>query len=128
MSNFISLVLTNTVSASIFLIPVQAKSFAWACMGPKSIGHGLRIIEVQQPGSDIVRIRDSSNEVVVELSAQGPLTEEVLSGVGRNGEDGIVRKRVYRDGNGARWIYKNWDAHPIFQSAENSELNISCFP
>ena len=62
------------------------------------------------------------------LAAVGPVTEEVISNVGRNGEDGIIRKRVYADNDGKRWIYKNLDAHPSFQSAENSKLYISCFP
>ena len=128
MNNFILLIFTNTLSASIFLFPVQAKNFAWGCRGPMSIGHGLRIVETQKPGSEIVRIMDSSHKVVIEFYAQGPMTEEVLPGVGRDGEDEIVRKRTYVDGNGAQWIYKNRDAHPIFQSTENSELNISCFP
>ena len=58
----------------------------------------------------------------------GSKADEVLSGVGRNGEDGTIHKRIYSDGNGSRWIYKNWDAHPTFQSTENTELNISCTP
>ena len=128
MNNFILLIFTNTVSVSIFLFPVKAKNFAWGCIGPKSIGHGLRIIEAQKPGSEFVRIMDSSNKVVVEFSAQGPMTQEVLPGVGRDGEDEIVLKRTYLDANGTRWIYKNRDAHPVFQSIENSELSISCFP
>ena len=126
MKVFNSLFFTGAVSASILLIPTQAKNFAWRCIGPKSIGYGLRIIEIQEPGSEIVRIRDSSNKIVIEFSAKGPKTEEVLSGVGRNGEDGIIHKRIYADSNGTRWIYKNWDAHPSFQSTENSESNISC--
>ena len=101
---------------------------AWVCIGPKSIGYGLRIIEAQKLGSEFVKIMDSSNKVVVEFSAQGPITEEVLSGVGRDGEDEIVRKRTYVDANGTIWIYKNRDAHPVLQSIENSKLNISCFP
>ena len=128
MKAFNSLFLTGTVSASILLIPTQAKNFAWRCIGPKSIGYGLKIIEVKEPGSEIVKIRDSSNKIVIEFFAKGPKTEEVLSGVGRNGEDAIIHKRIYSDKNGTRWIYKNWDAHPTFQSAENSELNISCTP
>ena len=128
MNNFILLIFTNTVSVSIFLFPVQAKNFAWRCIGPKSIGYGLRIIEAQKPGSEFVRIMDSSNKVVVEFSAQGPMIQEVLPGVGRDGEDEIVLKRTYLDANGTRWIYKNRDAHPVFQSIENSELSISCFP
>ena len=128
MKAFNSLFLTGTVSASILLIPTQAKNFAWRCIGPKSIGYGLKIIEVKEPGSEIVKIRDSSNKIVIEFFAKGPKTEEVLSGVGRNGEDGIIHKRIYSDKNGTRWIYKNWDAHPTFQSTGNSELNISCTP
>ena len=128
MKAFNSLFLTGTASASILLIPTQAKNFAWRCIGPKSIGYGLKIIEVKEPGSEIVKIRDSNNKIVIEFFAKGPKTEEVLSGVGRNGEDGIIHKRTYSDSNGTRWIYKNWDAHPTFQSAENSELNISCTP
>ena len=128
MKAFNSLFLTGIVSASILLIPTQAKNFAWRCIGPKSIGYGLRIIEIQEPGSEIVRIRDSSNKIVINFSAKGPITEEVISGIGRNDEDGIIRKRIYTDGNGTTWVYQNWDAHPRFQSIENSELNISCFP
>ena len=128
MKAFNSLFLTGIVSASILLIPTQAKNFAWRCVGPESIGYGLRIIEIKEPGSEIVKIRDSSNKIVIEFFAKGPKTEEVLSGVGRNGEDGIIHKRIYSDRNGTRWIYKNWDAHPTFQSKENSELNISCTP
>ena len=122
------LVLLNTVSVSTFLIPAQAKNFAWRCIGPKSIGHGLRITEIREPGSESVKIRDSSNKIIFNFTAKGPITEEVISGIGRNDEDGIIRKRIYADGNGTRWIYQNWDAHPRFQSIENSELNISCFP
>ena len=92
------------------------------------MGSGLRIVGMREPGADIVKIRDSSNKIVIKFAAMGPEIEEVLSGVGRNGEDGIIRKRVYADDNGKRWIYKNWDAHPSFQSTENSDLNISCFP
>ena len=122
------LVLLNTVSVSAFLIPAQAKNFAWRCIGPKSIGHGLRITEIREPGSESVKIRDSSNKIVINFSAKGPITEEVISGIGRNDEDGIIRKRIYTDGNGTTWVYQNWDAHPRFQSIENSELNISCYP
>jgi len=128
MKAFNSLFLTGIVSASILLIPTQAKNFAWRCIGPKSIGYGLKIIEVKEPGSEIVKIRDSSNKIVIEFFAKGSKAEEVLSGVGRNGEDGTIHKRIYSDSNGTRWIYKNWDAHPTFQSTENSELNISCTP
>ena len=128
MKVFNSLFFTGAVSASILLIPTQAKNFAWRCIGPKSIGYGLRIIEIKEPGSEIVKIRDSSNKIVIEFFAKGSKAEEVLSGVGRNGEDGIIHKRIYSDKHGTRWIYKNWDAHPTFQSTENSELNISCTP
>tara|TARA_Y100000766_G_C18903806_1_gene604752 strand:+ start:1895 stop:2281 length:387 start_codon:yes stop_codon:yes gene_type:complete len=128
MKVFSSLFFTGTVSASILLITTQAKNFAWRCIGPQSIGNGLRIIEIQEPGSEIVRIRDSSNKIVIEFFAKGPKTKEVLSGVGRNGENGIIHKRIYADSNGTRWIYKNWDAHPTFQSTQNSESNISCTP
>ena len=122
------LVLLNTVSVSAFLIPAQAKNFAWRCIGPKSMCHGLKIIEIQEPGSESVKIRDSSNKIVINFSAKGPITEEVISGIGRNDEDGIIRKRIYTDGNGTTWVYQNWDAHPRFQSTRGSELNISCFP
>ena len=128
MKVFNSLFLAGTISASILLIPTKAKYFAWRCIGPKSIGYGLRIIEIQEPGSEIVKIRDSSNKIVIEFFAKGSKAEEVLSGVGRNGENGIIHKRIYTDGNGTRWIYKNLDAHLTFQSTENSELNISCTP
>ena len=109
-------------------MPVKAKNFAWSCIGSQAIGSGLRITGTQEPGADIVKIRNSSDGIVMTLAAVGPVTEEVISNVGRNGEDGIIRKRVYADNDGKRWIYKNLDAHPSFQSAENSKLYISCFP
>ena len=92
------------------------------------MGSGLRINGIKEPGADIIKIRNSRNEIVIQFAAKGPETEEVISGVGRNGEDGIIRKRVYVDRNGKRWIYKNWDAHPSFQSTEDVDLNISCYP
>ena len=79
-------------------------------------------------GSEEVDVRNSSNEIVLTLHAAGPVTEEVIPNVGRNGEDGIIRKRVYKDADGKRWIYQNLDAHPSFRSTEDSDLVISCFP
>ena len=119
---------TTTLFTSVFLMPVKAKNFAWSCIGSQAIGSSLRITGTQEPGADIVKIRNSSDGIVMTLAAVGPVTEEVISNVGRNGEDGIIRKRVYADNDGKRWIYKNLDAHPSFQSAENSKLYISCFP
>ena len=128
MDFFNSVIAAITLSASSLLIPAHAKSFAWGCMGHRSMGSGLRINGTVEPGADIVKVRNSNNKIVIQFNAMGPKTEEVISGVGRNGEDGIIQKRVYVDNNGKKWIYKNWDAHPSFQSTENSDLYISCFP
>ncbi len=126
LSNF--LIASVATSISFHIIPLQAASFTWGCMGPSSMGSSLRINGPREPGGDTVNIRNSSNKIVLRLTATGPVTEEVLSGVGRNGEDGFVQKRVYVDDNKKRWIYKNWDAHPSFKSLENPGVVISCFP
>ena len=126
LSNF--LIASTAVSISLHIIPVQAASFTWGCKGPSSMGSSLRINGSREPGGDTVNIRNSNNTIVLRLTATGPVTEEVLSGVGRNGEDGFIQKRVYVDDNKKRWIYKNWDAHPSFEFVENPSVAISCFP
>ena len=126
--------LTNLVMSAILLmvasLPSQAQTsrFAWGCMSTPKTGNRLHIVGSREPGSDIVDVRNSSNEIVLTLRAAGPVTEEVIPNVGRNGEDGIIRKRVYKDADGKRWIYQNLDAHPSFRSTEDSDLVISCFP
>ena len=128
MNFFNSVIAATTLSASILLNQAHAKNYAWGCMGHRSMGSDLRINGTAEPGADFVEVRNSSNKIVIQFNAMGPITEEVISGVGRNGEDGIIQRRVYVDNNGKKWIYKNFDAHPSFQSTENSDLFISCFP
>ena len=106
----------------------QASRFAWGCMGPQEIASGLRIVGSREPGSDIVELRNSINEIVLTLHAAGPVTEEVIPNVGRNGEDGFMSKRDYKDEDGNKWIYQNLDAHLSFRSTTNPSLVISCFP
>ena len=122
------LIASLATSINLNIIPVQAASFTWRCIGPSSIGSSLRINGSREPGGDAVNIRNSSNKTILRLTATGPVTEEVLSGVGRNSEDGFVQKRVYIDGNKKRWIYKNWDAHPSFKLLENPNMVIYCSP
>ena len=45
----------------------QASRFAWGCMGPQEIASGLRIVGSREPGSDIVELRNSINEIVLTL-------------------------------------------------------------
>ena len=88
----------------------------------------MRIIGAREPGSDRVVIRNSVDDIVVQLSATGPTTEEVVPDIGRNGEDGVLYRRVYKDRSGKRWSYKNMDAHPSFQLMDNPELYVTCSP
>ena len=111
-------------------LPSQAQTsrFAWGCMSTPKTGNRLHIVGSREPGSDIVDVRNSSNEIVLTLHAAGPVTEEVIPNVGRNGEDGFMSKRDYKDEDGNKWIYQNLDAHLSFRSTTNPSLVISCFP
>ena len=121
-------------AAAIFLLSAQsfisakAGDFVWRCFGPEAFGKGLRIIKAREPGSDVVIIRTQSNQTAIKLTATGPKIEITVPNVGRNGEDGIMVKRVYSDSEGRRWIYSNWDAHPTFKLLENNEVAIHCSP
>ena len=124
---FLSAIAMSLLSAHAFT-PVKAGDYIWGCFGPQSLGKGLRINKASEPGSDVVVIRTQDNKTTIKLTAAGPQTQITVSNVGRNGEDGIMAKRVYTDNAGRRWIYSNLDAHPTFKLDENSEVVISCSP
>ena len=124
---FLSAMAISLLSAHAFT-PVKAGDFAWGCFGPQSLGTGLRIDKASEPGSDVVVIRTQDNKRAIKLTAAGPQTQITIPSVGRNGEDGIMTKRVYTDNVGRRWIYSNLDAHLTFKLEENSDVVISCSP
>jgi len=124
----LALALATSLCSTQAVIPAKASGFAWGCFGPEALGKGLRIIKAREPGSDLVVIRTKTNGIALRLTSAGPPAEVIVPNAGRNGEGGIMLKRVYKDASGKRWIYSNWDAHATFAPYEKSDVVINCHP